>query len=190
MDEDKQDRRTLRTQEMLIRALLELIEKTHYDQITVKDIVEQANVGRSTFYAHYQNKDELLIGGFEHMLNMLVQHIDFSAGEQLTIDTSMLFKHAQGHFEIYRTLIWGSGFELLIQDGHAVLSQKIEDRLKILIPSDENIQVPLSILAYIVAGALLVLLKWWLDNKLPYAPEQMDEFFQLIMMPGIRSALD
>ena len=58
MAEDKQDRRTLRTQEMLIHALLDLIEKKHYDQITVQDIVEQANVGRSTFYAHYQNKDD------------------------------------------------------------------------------------------------------------------------------------
>jgi AcrR family transcriptional regulator len=52
MAQDKLDRRTLRTREMLIYALLGVIEDKHYDQITVQDIVKQANLGRSTFYEH------------------------------------------------------------------------------------------------------------------------------------------
>jgi AcrR family transcriptional regulator len=189
MTEEKQDRRTLRTREALIHALLELIENNHYDQITVEDIVQHANVGRSTFYAHYQSKDDLLLAGFEHQLDVLVQHIVFDAEDQLNFETSMLFQHAHGHYEIFRTLIWGSSMELLIKDGHAVLSRKIEERLKLLLSTRQFLSIPLPVLASAVAGVLLVLLKWWLDNKMPYTPERMDEIFQQLMMPGLRTTL-
>jgi AcrR family transcriptional regulator len=189
MTEEKQDRRTLRTREALIHALLELIENNHYGQITVEDIVQHANVGRSTFYAHYQSKDDLLLAGFEHQLDVLVQNIVFDADDQLNFETSMLFEHAHGHYEIFRTLIWGSSMELLIKDGHAALSRKIEGRLILLLSTRQSPSIPLPILASAVAGVLLVLLKWWLDNKMPYAPERMDEIFQHLMMPGIRTVL-
>jgi len=189
MAEEKQDRRTLRTREALIHALLELIDKKHYDQITVEDIVQQANVGRSTFYAHYQSKDDLLLNGFEHQLDMLVQQIVLDTENQLKFDTSMLFQHAHGHYEIFRTLIWGSSMELLLKDGHAALTRKIEERLTVLFSTRKSPSIPLPILASAVAGVLLVLLKWWLDNKMPYPPERMDEIFQQLMMPGMQAAL-
>ncbi len=119
---NESDRRARRTRELLIHALLELIETRHYDQISVQDIVERADVGRSTFYAHYENKDALLMGGFEHLLEMLVQQIQCDSAAQLTFETVMLFEHARGHYETYRTLLWGTGFELLIKDGHTALS--------------------------------------------------------------------
>jgi AcrR family transcriptional regulator len=189
MTEEKQDRRTLRTRETLIRALLELIENKHYDQITVEDIVQHANVGRSTFYAHYQSKDDLLLNGFEHQLDMLVQQIVLDTENQLKFDTSVLFQHAHGHYEIFRTLIWGSSMELLLKDGHAALSRKIEAHLTQLVPTQQSPSIPLPILANAVAGVLLVLLKWWLDNKMPYTPERMDEIFQQLMMPGMQAVL-
>jgi AcrR family transcriptional regulator len=189
MAEDKPDRRTLRTQETLIHALLELIESKHYDQITVQDVVEKANVGRSTFYAHYQNKDALLLSGLEHQLDMVVQQIVLDADDKLKFDTYQLFQHAQGHYEVYRTLVWGSGFKLLIEDVHAALSQKIEARLASLLSTKPTTSIPLPVLASIMSSVLLALLKWWLDNKTPYPPGEMDEIFQQLMMPGIQTAL-
>lgn len=184
---NESDRRTRRTRELLIHALLELIETRHYDQISVQDIVERADVGRSTFYAHYDNKDALLMGGFEHLLEMLVRQIQRDAAGLLTFETAMLFEHAHGHYEIYRTLLWGTGFELLIKDGHTALSEKIETRLcELRFASNENL-VPLPVLACSLAGGLLVLLKWWLDNKMPYPPECMNEIFQQLVMTGLKS---
>ena len=63
MESKKVDRRIQRSQETLIQAILTLMKTNHYDQISVQDIVQQANVGRSTFYAHFQNKDDLVIWG-------------------------------------------------------------------------------------------------------------------------------
>ena len=184
---NESDRRTRRTRELLIHALLELIETWHYDQISVQDIVERADVGRSTFYAHYENKDALLMGGFERLLEILVQKIKRDATGLLTFETVMLFEHARGHYEIYRTLLWGTGFELLIKDGHTALSEKIETRLRELQFAPGEDPVPLPILACTLAGGLLVLLKWWLDNKMPYPPEHMNEMFQQLVMTGIQS---
>ena len=190
MTEEKQDRRTRRSREALIHALLDLIEIKHYDQISVQEIIQQADVGRSTFYAHYQNKDDLLISGFEHLLERLVQQIVLGEDGQLIFDTTLLFRHAYGHYEIYRTLIWGSGFELLIKDGHAILSQKVKARLETVLTPQQSMAIPLPVIAYSVAGSLLVLLKWWLDNKMPYPPEQMNEIFQRLVMTGTRNILN
>ena len=189
MTQEKQDRRTLRTQDTLLYALITLIENKSYDQITVQDIVTQANIGRSTFYAHYQNKDDLLLSGFEHQLDMLARQIVLSEENKLIFDTSMLFQHAYGHYEIYKALIWGSGFKLLIEDGHAILSRKIEERLASLLSDRPAPSMPIPILACAMAGVLLVLLKWWLDNRMLYAPKQMDVFFQNLIMPGIEAIL-
>lgn len=189
MKKQGQDRRSQRTCQALIHALIELLSAKHYDQITIQDIVDHANVGRATFYTHYQNKDDLLKSGFERILDTLVQTIVLNEEYQCPFDTSVLFHHAQGHYELYRTLIWGSGINLLAKEGHAALSKKIEDRFALLLTEKQPPSIPLSILSCSMAGALLVILKWWLENKMPYSPERMDEIFQQLVMPGVRTVL-
>jgi AcrR family transcriptional regulator len=186
----QEDRRTQRTQQALMEALLDLLTVKHYDAISVKDIIEKANVGRSTFYAHYQTKDDLLKGGFERVLDLLLDEVAIDeTGRILTLDTTPLFRHAQGHAKLFRTLAWGSGFELITMQGQAALSAKILQHLSPCASTLEQPAVPLSILAYSLAGSILLLLKWWLENEMPYSPETMDSIFQKLIMPGFRSAL-
>jgi AcrR family transcriptional regulator len=190
MKTQAEDRRSKRTRQTLIHALIELLGSKHYDQITVQDIVDCANVGRSTFYAHFEDKDQLLKGGFESLLDTLVEHLSLDeATGGLSFDVSMLFQHAQGHFNLYRALIWGSGFDVITIGGHAALSEKIAQRMSQLTRGEDPASVPLPVLAYSVAGSLLILLKWWLDNKMPYPPEQMNEFFQELVMHAVRRSL-
>ena len=184
------DRRTQRTQQTLFDALIDLLKVKHYDAISVKDIIEKANVGRSTFYAHYQTKDDLLKSGFERVLDMLLEQVVFDgAARILTLDSAPLFRHAQSHAELYRTLAWGTGFEVITTQGQASLGEKFGQRFSHLVPSDRQPAVPLSALCYSLSGSLLILLKWWLENGMPCTPETMDGIFQQLVMPGIRSAL-
>lgn len=186
----KRDRRSQRTQQLLLEALIELLGVKHYDKISVNDIITRANVGRSTFYAHFQTKDELLKSGFERALDMLIDPINFDeANPYLRLDTTPFFRHAQGHYELYRTLAWGSGYELLTRDGHAKLSAKFQKRLTALLSGRPAPTVPLPVLCYAMAGTLLILLQWWLDNKMPYSPEQMDEIFQQVTLSSVRDIL-
>jgi AcrR family transcriptional regulator len=189
MREEKTDRRTRRTHDLLVNALVGLMEMKSYDLITVQEIIAQANVGRSTFYAHYENKDSLLLGGFDHILDLLVKEIRFTEGDRLIFDTSVLFRHAYGHYQVYHKLVWGSGFKLLVKDIHGACSRKIESRLTSLLPSNHDTAVPLPLLADALSGSLFTLVKWWLDRKMPYTPERMNEVFQELTMPGVCNAL-
>ena len=190
MAQQRQDRRSQRTQQALIDALIALLAVKRYDEISINDIVNRANVGRATFYAHYQAKDDLLKSGFERALDMLIHYLSLGEADQgLRLDTSQFFCHAQGHYEIYRTLVWGSGFEVLTKNGHAALSAKFLECFTLLLSGKPEPSIPLTVLSYSMAGTLLLLLKWWLDNKMPYSPEYMDEIFQQLIMPGARNIL-
>lgn len=190
MAQIRHDRRSARTQQALLDALLALLSEKLYDQISIHDIVDRANVGRSTFYAHYQTKDELLKSGFERVLDQLAHHLRFGGADRgLHLDTAPLFQHAQGHYELYRTLVWGSGLELLTRDGPATLSAKLQESLAPLLTGKPEPSIPLDVLSYSLAGTLLILLKWWLDHKMPYPPERMDGMFQQLAMPGARRIL-
>ena len=64
----KMDRRAQRTRELLQKALIELISERGYDAITIQDIVDRANLGRTTFYLHYNSKDELFMSCHEAII--------------------------------------------------------------------------------------------------------------------------
>ena len=59
------DRRVRKTRQLLREALMELTLERGYDHVTIQDILDRADVGRSTFYAHYHDKDDLLVSEFE-----------------------------------------------------------------------------------------------------------------------------
>jgi AcrR family transcriptional regulator len=186
-----EDRRSKRSEQALIDALIELMAVKTYDSISIKEIVEKANVGRSTFYAHYQTKDDLVKSGFERILDGTLQHMTLSNdGRNLMVDTTMLFQHAQGHYYLFKTLMWGSGFEILTKDELNILNEKMRQRLSQFFPDENKLSVPLNVLSIFLSGNLLILLKWWLDNKMPFPPEKMNDMFQVLVMPGIKSALE
>ena len=70
---DKNDRRSQRTRQLLSEALVQLIQEKDYSTINVNDIIERANVGRSTFYAHYPSKDDLLLDQMDRVIESLSQ---------------------------------------------------------------------------------------------------------------------
>ncbi|MGH9856414.1 MAG: TetR/AcrR family transcriptional regulator, partial [Acidobacteriota bacterium] len=68
------DRRVQRTRELLRDALTSAVLEKGYEATTVQDILDRANLGRSTFYAHYRDKDELLVSGFEHLRQIFEEY--------------------------------------------------------------------------------------------------------------------
>jgi AcrR family transcriptional regulator len=108
------DRRVARSREMLHQALLSLIIEKGYEQITVEGICERANVGRSTFYAHFTSKDDLKRGGLEHLCRELIEQ-QRSASSLANTDvrglafTLTMFEHARDHIHLYRALAGSRG---------------------------------------------------------------------------------
>jgi AcrR family transcriptional regulator len=185
---EEKDRRVRRTRQLLHQALMSLILEKPYHAISVQDILDRADVGRSTFYAHFQDKDNLFRYGFERMLDALAQHID--AHEQEATDSHYfpslaLFQHVQENQQLFKALIGGQGIELLLKHGQNALSQRIENHLERHVREGREVSIPLPVLSYYLAGSLITLLKWWLDNRMSYTPERMDEIYQQLALPGV-----
>ena len=181
MSNDKSDRRSQRTRQLLSEALVRLIQEKEYDRITVSDIIERANVGRSTFYAHYQDKDALFLDQVDRVIEILSQ--DSPDRQDFPYFPSLgLFQHVGDHYELYKALVWGPGMDLLTKHLQRSLTQRVQDGLD---KSEGEFETPTPILASFITGSFLTLLKWWLENKRIYSPEQMNDLYKKMTFPGI-----
>ena len=181
---EKTDRRSQRTRHLLGAALVELIREKDYGTITVNDIIERANVGRSTFYVHYRDKDALFVGELDRVIEILSQRIP--GQEEIPFFPSLgLFRHVGEEFELYKSLLWTPGIDLLIKHLQKSISQRVEQGLQ---NSGRKFEIPHPVLASFIAGSFLTLLKWWLENKMIYSAEQMDETFRKLALSGVESS--
>jgi AcrR family transcriptional regulator len=159
------------------------MQEKGYRAVSIKDIIGRANVGRSTFYAHYADKDDLFESQLNRMLESLIEHTPQDALEGNPFFPSLgLFQHVQGQWKLYKLLSWEAGNSLHINHLQKTISDRIEGRLS---SAGQTYELPAPILANFLAGSLLSLLKWWLDHKMPYSPEQMDEMFRKLALPGV-----
>jgi AcrR family transcriptional regulator len=186
------DRRTERTDALLREALVGLLSKKRYDAITVQEILNSADVGRSTFYSRYYDKEDLLVSNWEWLFESLSPPFDpqQSVGAQL-LPSQDLFRHVYIHRPLYEALVGARRADKLFGQGQAALSRVIMARL------DEALRerrpapsLPLPIVANYLAGTFMVLLRWWLDNQIPLTPERMHEIFQELALPGLHQVLE
>src|SRR5689334_13965571 len=143
---DKNDRRSQRTRHLLSAALVELIREKDYKTITVNDIIERADVGRSTFYAHYKDKDDLFLGELDRVIEVLSQRIP-GQDEMPFFPSLGLFQHVSEEYELYKALVWTPGIDLLIKHMQKSLTQRVEQGLQ---NSGQEYSVPIPILANFV----------------------------------------
>jgi AcrR family transcriptional regulator len=106
----KVDRRVRRTRESLHKALISLTLEKSYDSITVQEVLDRADVGRSTFYTHFQSMDELLISGTHELrmtLNSALENQRKSAKrhESVIAFSRAMFDHADGYRNVYFALL-------------------------------------------------------------------------------------
>src|SRR5215216_7129759 len=178
---DRTDRRSQRTRHLLGEALVELIREKDYGTITVSDIIERANVGRSTFYAHYRDKDALFVGELDRVIEVLSHHIP--GQEELPFFPSLgLFQHVGEEYGLYKALLWTPGIDLLIKHMQKSLSERVEQGLQ---NSGQVFDLPHPILANFIVGNFLTLLKWWLENKIIYSPQEIDAIFRRLITTGM-----
>jgi AcrR family transcriptional regulator len=183
----KDDRRSQRTQRLITEALVDLMAEKRYDAITVQEILERANVGRSTFYTHYYDKEDVLATSVERMLDALRRQVEANAGDEGPLVPSLaLFRHVASHYHLYEALVRGRGAEVLFQRIAGDVTRTIEAELNARPSQLGPSPVPIPIVATHVAGTLLTLLLWWLERRMPYPPEAMDTYFQHLLGPELR----
>ena len=180
---EKKDRRRQRTRHLLSQAFVELLREKGYNAITVSDIIDRANIGRSTFYSHYRDKDDLFVNELDRVIEALSHQIPEQ--EEMPFFPSLgLFRHVGEQYELYKALLWTPGIDLLIKHMQKSLSHRIEQGFQ---KSQMKSEVPIPIIANFIAGSFLTLLKWWLENKMVYSPEKMDDIFKKLTLAGMEA---
>ena len=190
MTAQKPDRRVQRTRQLLHEALISLILEKGYDRISVQDIVDRANVGRSTFYDHYQDKDDLLVSDLEVFHGQLEPGEDGQEIGDVLLSSLHVFEHAQENYRLYKALLGGDGINLILRTSQKQLNDEVLQRLNGRMNASQLEVVPPNILANHLSSSLLSLLTWWLDHDMPYSPEEMEEIYQRLVKPGADSIRD
>jgi AcrR family transcriptional regulator len=185
------DRRIQRTRQLLQDALIALILEKGFEAVTVQDIIDHANVGRSTFYAHFQDKDDLFLSGFENLRAQFEQHmLGQSLAEQDPWELSLvMFRHAQEYQRVYKALVGEKGGHSMLTHVQKYLIALIHEHLKSQFPEGKKGQIPPEILTLYIVNTLTALLTWWLDHNMPYPPEQINDMFRQLTQPSLEAIL-
>ena len=120
--EPRIDRRIQKTRKLLSQALLDLILEKGYERVTVQDILDRANVGRSTFYTHYENKELLLRDGPRNLGLSLFGGSDKPAARPETDGRRMgfrpLFQHVSQNLQLAKAMVGKNSGNIMLETFH------------------------------------------------------------------------
>jgi AcrR family transcriptional regulator len=179
------DRRVRRSRDRLGDALIELVLEKPFDTITVQNVLDRAGVGRSTFYAHYKDKNDLFISDvdefFEGMATMLSRREDSS---DRIAPVRELFTHVADASRFHKAMVASGKIQDVFELGQGHFARGIEHRLAEL-PRARGITAERHVVAQAFAGALLSLLSWWIREKMPTSPAHMDDLYHRMVWIGL-----
>lgn len=187
-----QDRRVRRTCRILHEALISLVLEKGYERITVQDILDRADVGRSTFYAHFRDKEALLVAGFDTMRDELQRDLDAMRPGTLPADptspAAAVFGHAHRNRRVYRALCGKQGGNVVQRHLHGLIGGMLREHLRPHLTAAGS-DLPVDVVAEFCTAAMLGLLVWWVDQDFPHGPAELARIYQRLAAPGVLAAL-
>jgi AcrR family transcriptional regulator len=175
-----------RTRSALQQAHLRLIVRNGYDSLTVEDVCREADVGRSTFYAHYSGIDDLKRSGLENLRRMLSERqpsVTGGCGGELFAFSLPMFEHAREHLDLYRALVGSRGGVIAIE----TIRRSISELVRADLASDAASDAPRELVVQHLTGAYMAVLTWWLDAGATIPPREMDAMFRRLALEGLAS---
>jgi len=189
------DRRVQKTRTLLHKALMSCILEKKYESITVQEILNCANVGRSTFYMHYGDKDELLLDGLQNVRNLL-QSAQATATASLgksyekIIGFSLaMFEHVYEYRRVNRALL-GSNAEAVVRRYiHSALVSVVDERVRTELRERKRGNCPVSpdLLTHFVVSTFISVMTFWLNLRNPIPPAEVDTAYRHLVLPTLAS---
>lgn len=162
------DRRVQKSKKLLSDALVSLILEKGYEEVTIQDILDRANIGRSTFYAHFENKEQLLLFGHEHLRNLALKE-----GSD-RIDFLSFYRHlTDKHLLAAKLLSGGRSEEVVTRSLYDILHYGISRLYESLVAKTSEQRAMLALRTDAAAAALVQLMTSWIRSGMPYPPEAM-----------------
>lgn len=166
------------TTQSLVFALVALVHERGYAPITVQDLAERAGISRSTFYAHYRDKDDLLFRSFQAMLQQLDETLGRRGATERVAPVRELLHHMAMQKPFLRSLEKAGILERQFAFGMDVMARSIERRLTARRVSGG---VPVAVRARALSGALFALVRWRLDDGTAQSADELDAMFHALV---------
>jgi AcrR family transcriptional regulator len=184
-----EDRRIQKTLSLLREALVSLIAEKPYDSIVVKEILDRANVGRSTFYTHFRDKDDLLVSGIHDVLGEVPSptRTGGRSPDRILWFSLPIFEHHYRHAHAWGDRIGAKGRTILHEHLRRVLTGVIAGAMKKDYrpgrPSPR--QLPPEVVSAYVASTFVLVLNWWLGTRMRLPPKEINDVFRRLTSPTL-----
>lgn len=189
----KVDRRVRRSRRQLADALLTLVTQKKFSEISIQEITDAADMNRSTFYLHFQSKEELLLAALVARFDELVSSFGEISETRTIWQTPEIdravFEHVADHAAIYKALLDDPNLGLVIHAIIGYIADFNERTIRASLPAGQAAPFPVEILAQHIAGSLYALIHWWVHNDMPYSPAEMAAMSQQLWSGGCERLL-
>jgi AcrR family transcriptional regulator len=178
------DRRVRRSRQQLHEALVALILDRGWDRVTVQAVCDRAGVGRSTFYVHFADKEDLLVGGLEHVRDDLRRHRRALKQPPAFAFVGGLIEHADGSRRLFRAVIGKRAGVAVQRRFREVVGELMTDDLLDQQVRDDR----LGVTSRFLTGALVELLLAWVEGKDTTPASEVERQFVQLAAPVVRAA--
>jgi AcrR family transcriptional regulator len=194
----KPDRRVSRTRRLLRQALMELILERGYNTVTIEDITERADLGRTTFYLHFHDKEELLVESLEEIAEELKIQVEETANSQTEEGgrrinpVSVVFRQVDANRDLYRIILQGEGSTKAASRIRDIIEEAATEFFARHMSAFTSAppEIPKGVMAGYFAGAMLGFVMLWLEKKLPYTGDEAADLFMKIFFRGAARVLN
>ncbi len=184
------DRRQQKTRTAIFKAFGTLLGHKNYNSITVQEIIDEANIGRSTFYAHFETKEDLL----KELCRELFGHIidsamDCSHTHGLYSDNRVpnsVFCHLLQHLEENNNNV----LDLLSCESNEIFLRYFKDNLNELVQTqfvnqrrEKNMRLPNDFLINHISSSFVEMILWWIKGHRKQSPAELDQYFRAVIEP-------
>jgi AcrR family transcriptional regulator len=207
------DRRVQKTRKLLQDALIELVAEKGYESVSIQEILDRANVGRSTFYAHFQDKDQLLHSILDRLDELFEQHekqlvdaaknfenVDITDLARSLSPTLSLFQFVGQNHRFFKAMLGNRGYgifakpvyDYVFAHVHGLFTKPLHDNafahmhesFKILRSHQKYGSLESEIAAHYFVSALMGVLVWWVEKDMPCTAEEIDRLFRQLAIPS------
>jgi AcrR family transcriptional regulator len=196
MRNERPDRRVIRSRHLLQEALVELVLEQGYGAVTVQAVLDRADIGRATFYAHFTSKEDLLLSLFEGVRESLYHELvsitpervaRFGEGVGLL---EPLFTHAAQHRRLYQALVRSQDGTAVLGSLRDMLATPLREHLATaLARHGQTPRVPVELVMTAFVSAVLGVLVWWLEGDGVASPTELDRALEQLLTLGLGRTL-
>lgn len=185
------DRRVDRTRKLLKDALISLVPEKGFEKITVQDVIDRANVGRSTFYTHFESKEDLLVQGLDDLADAMRQiqrHAPRTGAGPVFGFVRELLAHTNDHRNMFRAMVGKRSGAVLQRRFHKMLTELLHEEMSVSFPRAGDARVPVDAVIQYLASGMYGLMAWWLDGPMRMSVDEITALFLRLATAAVSAA--